>query len=99
MMWVAPGREISAGDPTLETIGVINQSHFLWTVNLQTGKSFVSDNDKNQQYLAHFVLSPPNEVWKLASRTLLSEHNRFHSHRVSVFVSNSTLGKTITYLF
>lgn len=40
MMWVAPGREINAGDATLETIGVVNQSHLLWTVNLQTGELF-----------------------------------------------------------
>ena len=37
-MWVTPGRETDAGDPTLETIGPINGSHLLWTVDLQTGE-------------------------------------------------------------
>lgn len=38
MMWVVPDRKIHAGDPTLQTIGAINASHYLWTVNLTAGE-------------------------------------------------------------
>lgn len=44
-MWVVPGREINAGDPTLESIGTINQAYYLWTVNLQTGERPVYKRD------------------------------------------------------
>ncbi|KAH9932053.1 uncharacterized protein BXZ73DRAFT_101428 [Epithele typhae] len=35
--WVVPNREIEAGDPVLEDLGIISQQSFLWTVDLPIG--------------------------------------------------------------
>ena len=49
-MRVVSGREINAGDPTLQSIGTINQSYFLWTVDLPTGKRTAYEHDAIQCY-------------------------------------------------
>ena len=49
-MRVVSGREINAQDPTLESIGTINQSYFLWTVDLQTGKRTAYEHNAIQRY-------------------------------------------------
>ncbi|KAI0800634.1 hypothetical protein C8Q74DRAFT_1364337 [Fomes fomentarius] len=39
-LWVAPDREIAPGDPTLRTLGPINDTEFHWTVDLPVGQNF-----------------------------------------------------------
>ncbi|KAI0752349.1 hypothetical protein C8Q80DRAFT_443097 [Daedaleopsis nitida] len=38
-LWVVPNREVNAGDPTLETLGDIDQSSFQWVVDQPVGQN------------------------------------------------------------